>query len=285
MHGNRFSTPLMSGVIVGFTAFMAGFVLPVLWDPTTAQGPMLGIFITGPTGFILGLILGGISKRSAVDEEGRPRGFAAVWRRVLQVCIVSSVLLILAVLLIIPAREARYSPIVADSAEFLKKDKGLEELRVRALADKDLLLLREFTRLKRLDFHSGWAKPARLTDAGLAIIADTVMATLQHLDLGKCAGITDAGLDHVARLKLLRYLSLRDCVGITDQGIAKLMDLPGLLQLDLRECHKITNTGIQILVRLKNLKKLRLGGCRGINRQDVIELSKKMPTCQISYGN
>ena len=38
--------------------FAGGFFGPMIFAPGANQGPMLGIFITGPIGFLLGLIYG-----------------------------------------------------------------------------------------------------------------------------------------------------------------------------------------------------------------------------------
>ncbi len=44
--------------IVGGVGFVLGFVGPMLVTPEANQGPMLGIFITGPLGFLIGLAWG-----------------------------------------------------------------------------------------------------------------------------------------------------------------------------------------------------------------------------------
>ena len=46
-------------VILGAIGFCAGFFGPIIFTPDANQGPLLGIFITGPLGFILGA-LGGL---------------------------------------------------------------------------------------------------------------------------------------------------------------------------------------------------------------------------------
>lgn len=46
-------------LVLGAVGFLAGFIGPVVFNPEANQGPLLGIFITGPGGAILGLILGG----------------------------------------------------------------------------------------------------------------------------------------------------------------------------------------------------------------------------------
>jgi hypothetical protein len=51
---------------VGAVGFLAGFVGPILLTPDSPQGPLLGIFITGPGGFVLGALVGlciGLSRR------------------------------------------------------------------------------------------------------------------------------------------------------------------------------------------------------------------------------
>ncbi|RTL99573.1 MAG: hypothetical protein EKK31_24275 [Hyphomicrobiales bacterium] len=46
------------GAILGAIGFLGGFVGPVIFTPEANQGPLLGIFITGPLGFVLGLVVG-----------------------------------------------------------------------------------------------------------------------------------------------------------------------------------------------------------------------------------
>lgn len=49
----------MSGaLLVGGVSFVAGFFGPMLLAPGANQGPMLGIFITGPIGALLGAVGG-----------------------------------------------------------------------------------------------------------------------------------------------------------------------------------------------------------------------------------
>jgi hypothetical protein len=48
----------LSGFVVGGIGFVLGFFGPMLLDPTSGNGPLLGIFITGPGGFLLGLCWG-----------------------------------------------------------------------------------------------------------------------------------------------------------------------------------------------------------------------------------
>ncbi len=43
---------------VGLAAFLVGFVGPMIWAQDANQGPMLGIFITGPLGVLAGFVYG-----------------------------------------------------------------------------------------------------------------------------------------------------------------------------------------------------------------------------------
>ena len=52
------SLGFVGGVIVGIIALIAGFLGPILFMPNANQGPLLGIFITGPIGTLVGTVLG-----------------------------------------------------------------------------------------------------------------------------------------------------------------------------------------------------------------------------------
>lgn len=54
----RMKTALLGGVVVGGVGFAAGFFGPIIFMPNSNQGPLLGIFVTGPLGFILGIVIG-----------------------------------------------------------------------------------------------------------------------------------------------------------------------------------------------------------------------------------
>ena len=58
---------------IGAIAFLAGFAGPILLTPDSPQGPLLGIFVTGPLGFILGAVIGlaiGVTKsRDSIQQR------------------------------------------------------------------------------------------------------------------------------------------------------------------------------------------------------------------------
>jgi hypothetical protein len=47
--------------VVGGISFCAGFFIPMLLMPGSGQGPLLGLFITGPLGAIVGALAGALS--------------------------------------------------------------------------------------------------------------------------------------------------------------------------------------------------------------------------------
>jgi hypothetical protein len=51
-------TMMRWGAIIGVIGFLGGFIGPLIFTPDANQGPLLGIFITGPIGFLLGMVVG-----------------------------------------------------------------------------------------------------------------------------------------------------------------------------------------------------------------------------------
>lgn len=52
------ATALYWAVVVGALGFCGGFFGPMIFTPEANQGPLFGIFITGPLGFIVGGMAG-----------------------------------------------------------------------------------------------------------------------------------------------------------------------------------------------------------------------------------
>jgi hypothetical protein len=61
------------GCLLGFTGFVIGFFGPIRFQPWANQGPMLGLFVTGPGGVLLGVILGIVLGFSHPDWSTRRR--------------------------------------------------------------------------------------------------------------------------------------------------------------------------------------------------------------------
>jgi hypothetical protein len=65
----------MPAIILGGIAFAVGFFGPILWAPEANQGPLLGIFITGPLGFVFGLGWGVFreTRRNSRERKGESK--------------------------------------------------------------------------------------------------------------------------------------------------------------------------------------------------------------------
>lgn len=56
--GSRLRSAFLGALVLGTLGFALGFFGPMIFAPGANQGPMLGIFITGPGGALLGALLG-----------------------------------------------------------------------------------------------------------------------------------------------------------------------------------------------------------------------------------
>ncbi len=56
--GGPFVTAGLGAAIVGAIGFIGGFFGPIIFAPGANQGPLLGLFITGPLGVVVGAIGG-----------------------------------------------------------------------------------------------------------------------------------------------------------------------------------------------------------------------------------
>jgi len=75
----RISTAISGWTLaLGATGFVCGFFGPMIFAPDANQGPLLGIFITGPGGALLGLILGLIVRALQLSERLAAKALAAV---------------------------------------------------------------------------------------------------------------------------------------------------------------------------------------------------------------
>jgi len=71
----RMKFALLGGGILGGIGFAAGYFGPILLTPQSNQGPLLGIFITGPLGFVLGAAIGWAYAHFRV-RRARPGGIS-----------------------------------------------------------------------------------------------------------------------------------------------------------------------------------------------------------------
>jgi len=114
--------------------------------------------------------------------------------------------------------------------------------------------------LERLVLHDC----QRITDTGLGHIGAGLRA-LRLLDISFCAGITDDGLQCIARLPALHEFRARACDGITDAGVSHFWSSPRLTTLDIAFCVHVTDRALAHLVRSSNsvlhLRELWLSSC------------------------
>lgn len=68
--GNLVWRMFRMGFIVGGIGFALGFFGPMVFTPEANQGPLLGIFITGPGGFLLGCAYGLVEGLVTSRSEG-----------------------------------------------------------------------------------------------------------------------------------------------------------------------------------------------------------------------
>jgi hypothetical protein len=67
---------LLSALALGGTGFAAGFFGPIALNPDANQGPLLGIFITGPLGAAAGLVLGTMGRFLPLTDARRRQTLA-----------------------------------------------------------------------------------------------------------------------------------------------------------------------------------------------------------------
>jgi hypothetical protein len=65
------TTAAVGALLVGGVGFLAGFFGPIALNPGANQGPLVGIFITGPGGAILGAVVGGLLAAVGASRASR----------------------------------------------------------------------------------------------------------------------------------------------------------------------------------------------------------------------
>lgn len=278
---------LKSALILGFLGFIFGYIGPLIFSPEDNLGPLMGIFLTGPVGFVFGGVIGFyvdlIQENATSLEKGRLLKYVPrIWNWVLWGCFIIALAAIVVGRYYIPIPGGKSSPNVFSLSDINKRDKSLTTLNVRFLSDVEILELQQFKQLYRLDFHRGPAMgEAKLTDEGLNNLTKINLPNLDWLMLGKCNKITDAGMQYVAKIENLKYLSIADNPQITDDGLLKLTSLSRLETLDMRGCMGVTDLGIGHLKKMSSLKRVMLGGCINITDNGMEDLKAALPNCKV----
>jgi hypothetical protein len=60
------------GAVLGFLGFLGGFFGPLYIGPESPQGPLFGIFISGPAGALAGYVAGAARSLYLVRHRGTP---------------------------------------------------------------------------------------------------------------------------------------------------------------------------------------------------------------------
>jgi hypothetical protein len=125
-------------------------------------------------------------------------------------------------------------------------DGHIVELRLSKIADDDLNVLEQFTKLHTLDLAASRKMPVEISPGRIELVLVPVQENR----------LTDSGLTHLERLTNLDGLSLRD-TQVTDAGLQHLRLLARLRVLNLEGC-RITGEGLAHLENLERLDSLLL---------------------------
>ncbi len=68
-----FSRIILCGAVIGAICFIAGFIGPLYIGPESPQGPLFGIFMSGPAGALLGCAVGVVRSIRIVRARGAPK--------------------------------------------------------------------------------------------------------------------------------------------------------------------------------------------------------------------
>ncbi len=150
---------------------------------------------------------------------------------------------------------------------YLKQIKTLEILdsftTSQDITDEGMIHLSELPNLKHLWIVNNNKDSKSYGDKGLESLAKC--RKLEELVISS-ESITDAGMEHVAKLSNLKKLEIWDCLNITDKGLASLRALDKLESLNIRTPN-LTIAGINNLKEMPNLTSLT---AQFIKRGDTI---------------
>ena len=151
---------------------------------------------------------------------------------------------------------------------------SLESLALQgtAISDAGVATLTTLPNLKELDLRS-----CHLTPEGFAAIGR--MPVLEAINLDSTGGITDATFDLICNARTLKRLRMNYVQGVTDNGMNSLAKLEILEELFISECPvtgealmKVAKTGLKNLKRLlMNKCPITLAGAKAINSCKSLE--------------
>jgi hypothetical protein len=127
-----------------------------------------------------------------------------------------------------------------------------------------------------LEYLIAGATPVHNADAVDGLPLDTVAVLVALLD--------DSVAQALVRLPRLRALVHRGSSSVTDGGLQHLATLSTLEALDLEWSSAITARGLRSVAKLRNLRWLDLSFCPTITREDIDELQRALPRCEVEFG-
>jgi hypothetical protein len=226
---------LFTGAIVGGCGFLLGFIGPIIFATDANQGPLLGIFITGPVsaiiGFLFGVYLDSVKRKTGATDN---KAFV-IWKGVMWTGAILIILIVLSGIIYIPYYQLKKSPFVDNIEDIQSRSVSLTELSVRCLKDNDIKQLGKFYNLETLNFWLGSAVcEDNLTDEGLKSLAKLNLKNLHSLTLGDNKKITDTGINYLKNMhSLTQVWLLGDCSGVTELGVQELSN--SLPDADIRK--------------------------------------------------
>ena len=175
-----------------------------------------------------------------------------------------------------------HPPVVRSAFQAYQLSANTTSVRARGMSDTDLVALARLHELRFVCFFSGLAVTEnRLTDKGVAVLAEMNLPVLSTLHLGPSKEISDAAMPALASMTPLRHLGLADCPRITDGGLPVIGRMHHLRGLDLRGNTGITDVGLDELGALINLRLLILDGCPNVSRSALARLTAALPECVV----
>ena len=144
---------------------------------------------------------------------------------------------------------------------YLAQIKTLEHLDLpqeqKGITDKGITCLGELPNLRqlaisRIHYIDPKMNKDYYTDKGLEALVKC--RNLEELSIGSI-GVTDAGMDHIAKLANLKWLNLFGCENVTDAGLVKLTALTSLRNLHITSAD-VSFAGLKNLKPMSNLTNL-----------------------------
>jgi hypothetical protein len=183
-----------------------------------------------------------------------------------------------------PAGDAKIATAPAKEREhesfFAKLAAGLDQPAPAALekargAGAQIAPLQDGNPLLRADFLKGVSRCDDHAVAELTPISERIAV----LDLAR-TNITDAALEHIARMPRLARLDLRK-TKVTDAGVAQLAGLQNLTSINLFGC-EVTDQALAALAKIKSLKEIYLFETKA-TEAGVSKLMAALPKARVVY--